>query len=127
MSEDEVVKIVRSFIEGQFPRSCMVCGREYVSLADYLRNTDHLGSPISYDAEMGDWRPDKPVGTVSLANCSCGNTLAITSHGMKRWTMWRLLLWAKMESMERGTTLRELLADLRHKIDRSVLGSEVMD
>ena len=65
MTENEVVEIVRSYIESQFPKKCPSCGRRYRSLKEYLLETTHLGDPISYDAEKEDWQPKQPIGTVS--------------------------------------------------------------
>ncbi len=121
MTKDDVIEIIRNHISKQFPRDCQNCGRHFISIADYLQNTTHIGDPISYDAEEEDWQPEDPLGTVSLAHCQCGTTLAITSSGMKRLTMWRLLLWARWETLKQGVTVRELLIDLRKKIDRTVL------
>src|SRR5881628_3725295 len=50
MNEDEVVQIVRSYIEGLFPRECPQCGLRFGSLREYLQLTTHVGNPISYDA-----------------------------------------------------------------------------
>jgi hypothetical protein len=36
--------------------------------------------------------------------------------------MWRLLRWARKESLSRGISMGELLDDLRKKIDQQVLG-----
>jgi hypothetical protein len=119
--EDEVIKIVRDHIEQQFPMTCSMCGRLFDSLKAYLEYTTHLGKPVSYDAEAGDWRPLDPLGTLSYANCQCGTTLTISSHGMGLLTMWRLLRWARKESLSRGVSMGELLDDLRKKIDQQVL------
>lgn len=127
MTEDDVIEIIRIFIGRQFPKDCPNCGRQFSSIADYLQNTTHIGEPISYDAEEEDWQPKDPLGTVSLARCQCDTTLAITSSGMKRLTMWRLLLWARLETLKRGITVRELLTSLRKKIDRNVLNQENAD
>ncbi|MDA3791874.1 MAG: hypothetical protein PF503_25675, partial [Desulfobacula sp.] len=40
----------------QFPKNCSCCGIHYNSLADYFRNTTHIGKPISYDATTS-WFP----------------------------------------------------------------------
>jgi hypothetical protein len=121
MTENEVVEIIKNHIIRQFPKKCNACGRLYHSLADYLKNTTHVGDPISYDAEMGNWRPTKLVGTASFANCQCGSTLVIDSKGMELLTMCRLLLWARKESSKRGISIRKLLSHLRQQIDNSIL------
>ena len=122
--EAEVVTIVRDHIERRFPMNCSMCGHLFTSLKDYLEYTTHLGRPISYDADARDWRPLKPLGTLSYANCKCGTTLTIGSKGMGLLTMWRLLRWARNESSSRGISMGQLLDDLRKKIDQQVLSEK---
>ena len=121
MTEDDVVETLRVFISSKFPKVCPKCHRRFNSLADYLQNTTHAGKPVSYDAESGDWKPFRPVGTLSYANCSCGTTLAISSRGMKLIMMWRLMGWARKETRGRNISVEELLTQLRYKIDKKVL------
>jgi hypothetical protein len=90
-------------------------------VVEILRNTTHTGKPVSYDADMGDWKPLRPVGTLSYANGPCGTTLAISTKGMKLVTMWRLMGWARKEIRNRNTDVEELLTQLRQKIDKKVL------
>jgi hypothetical protein len=121
MNEVEVIKIVRNHVEQKFPMTCSVCGHRFASLKEYLEYTTHQGKPLSHDAEAGDWRPREPLGTFSFANCRCGTTLSISSHGMGLLTLWRLLRWARKESSSRGISVGELLDDVRRKIDQQVL------
>ena len=121
MTEKQVIRIIRAHIERQFPKDCLTCGRRFSSLKEYLENTTHLGDPHSIDAALGDWQPKRPLGTFSCADCSCGNTLVISSHGMSIVTMWRLLRWARKESSRREISVDELLSYLRQKIDNQVL------
>jgi hypothetical protein len=81
MTEDDVVRIMRSYIEGLFPKVCHNCGREYASLRDYLKATTHLATPVLYD-NITDSVPEKPLGPMSLARCPCGTTLGIGSRGI---------------------------------------------
>jgi hypothetical protein len=121
MNEFTVIQIVRGYIEEQFPKKCPNCNRVFRTLKDYVRETTHKGKPVSYDADIGEWKPDNPLGTHSYANCPCGNTLIISSEKMKVKTMWRLLFWAKCESWRRGISTQDLLVDIREKIDKQVL------
>ncbi len=121
LSEEEVIETMIAYLAEQFPKDCTCCGRHFTSLADYLRNTTHVGTPVSYDADEGDWKPTNPMGTFSMANCACGSTLVIGSERMKVTTMWRLLLWARVETRKRGVETAELLAVLRETIDARVL------
>ncbi|HEX4996954.1 MAG TPA: hypothetical protein VFY29_01940 [Terriglobia bacterium] len=121
MREADVVQTVRKHIESQFPKTCPACRRIFPTLADYLRSTVHVGDPVSYDAELKDWMPMRPLGTFSLAICPCGSTMSITSKGIGLFTMWRLLRWSRAEAARQGTTTRTVLARLRRKIDQQVL------
>jgi hypothetical protein len=121
LNEDDVVTIVRAHIERKFPMACSKCGHTFASLKEYLEYTTHVGNPVSYDAELKEWRPTDPMGTLSFANCRCGTTLAISSHGMGLMVMWRLLRWAREESARRNISVGELLDGVRRRIDQQVL------
>ena len=121
MNETEVIRQMREHLEGLFPKTCRNCGRNFDSLKEYLQITTHLGSAMPYDAMQGDWKPVKPIGMVTLANCPCGNTLSLTSVGMPRPQPWRLMAWAKVETIKRGVSPQELLNYLRDEICRQVL------
>lgn len=120
MTEDDVVRIVRLYIEGLFPRVCPNCGRRFVSLRDYLEKTTHLASPILYD-DITDSVPQNPIGPMSLANCTCGTTMTVSSSGISAAQMIELLTWARTESHRRSISVRELLGHIRDRIDRQVL------
>src|SRR5262245_649943 len=96
MTEDDVVRIVRAFIETQFPRSCPMCGRRFNTLRDYLLMTTHLDSPIAYD-QMDSVDAPMELGPMSFANCPCGTTLSVTSRTMAPTLMVELMNWARGE------------------------------
>jgi len=121
MTEAEVIQAMREHLEGLFPKTCPNCQRRFVTLREYLQVTTHQGPPIPYDAQFDDWQPMKPIGTVTLANCPCGTTLALSSQGMPLFHLWRLLNWARIETKRRGQTPEELLEYLREKICQEVL------
>jgi len=121
MTETTVIKLMRQHLEAQFPKVCPKCKRTFVTLREYLLVTKHVGPPMPYDAEMGDWNPRQPVGTLTFSNCPCGTTLALSSHGMPLPQLWRLLNWARVETMKRGMTAQELLNYLRDEICKQVL------
>jgi hypothetical protein len=121
VTEAEVVRIMRKHLEGLFPKVCPHCNRRFATLREYLLTVEHLGPPIPYDAEMDDWSPLRPVGTVTIANCPCGTTLALTSEGMPLSTLWSLLGWARSETKRRGVGPRALLSHLRDEICKQVL------
>ena len=123
MTEAEVIQAMREHLEGLFPKECPACKRRYTNLREYLQMTQHLGPAIPYDVEIGHWRPMRPLGTVTYANCPCGNTLALTSEGMPLSQLWRLLNWARRDTARRGVTPIELLNYLREEICRRVLAS----
>ena len=121
MTEAEVIRAMREHLEGLFPKTCPSCQHKFATLKEYLQVTDHLGPPVPYDAEFDDWQPMKPVGTVTLANCPCGSTLALSSEGMPLLQLWRLLSWARIETKRRSMSAQELLNYLRDKICQQVL------
>lgn len=121
MSEAEVVAAMRKHLEGLFPLVCPLCQRCYTTLRDYLQNTEHQGDAIPFDAELGRWQPLRPIGTVTLANCRCGNTIGLSSEGMPLLQLWPLLNWARIETKKRNQTPRELLNYLREVICNQVL------
>ena len=73
MTEAEVVRIMREHLEGLFPKVCATCYRRFATLREYLLTTTHLGPAIPYDVELGDWKPLRPLGTMTYANCPCGS------------------------------------------------------
>ncbi len=121
MTEEEVVSIIRGHLEGQFPKVCANCERRFTSFRHYLQNTTRLGSAMSYDAEIGNWKPKKPLGAFTYSNCPCGSTLALSSAGMPLLRLWSLLNWARVETRRRNQTVEQLLNDLRTRICQEVL------
>lgn len=121
MREAEVVAATRKYLERHFPLVCPLCQHRYPTLREYLLNTEHQGDAIPFDAELGIWRPRHPIGTVTLANCRCGNTLGLSSEGAPLIQLWRLLDWARIETQKRQQTPRELLNYLREVICTQVL------
>jgi hypothetical protein len=122
MNEKKAVEIIRRFIEKQFPKECPNCHRRFMTLKEFVQETTHVGNPVSYDADLGEWQPEKPLGTYSYSNCPCGNTLIISSDKMGLFMMWRLLYWARGEIRKRGISPEDLLVHIREKIDEQVLG-----
>ncbi len=121
MTEAQVVTAIRVHLEGLFPLACPLCQRQFATFREYLQNTEHQGDAIPYDAELGHWQPLRPVGTVTLANCRCGNTLVLSSEGMPLIRLWALLNWARIETQKRKQTPRELLNYLRNVLCAQVL------
>jgi hypothetical protein len=123
VTEDDVVRIVRAYIEGLFPKVCSRCGRRFGSLRDYLQQTTHLGSPIFHD-EIGGQPLAEPLGPISLANCPCGTTLIVGSEGISREQMAELLTWARSEASLRSISVPDVIGRIRERIDAQVLGEE---
>jgi hypothetical protein len=121
LSEGQVVDIIQTAVENQFPKDCAPCGRRFNSMKEYLESTVHLGQPRSYDADMKDWQPSNPMGTFSFSACKCGNTLVLGSSSVEVETMCQLLDWVKKEGQRRGLSIGELLNDLRAKMNAQVL------
>ena len=120
VTEDEVVQVVRSYIEGLFPKTCSKCGRRFDSLLEYLNGTTHLGSPYLHDASA-ERDNANPLGPIAHATCLCGNTLTIGSEGLPKPLLTELIAWARADSQQRSITITELLRHLRDRIDIEVL------
>ena len=114
------MRIVRSYIEGLFPKVCPKCGRRFASLREYLRSTTHLGSPNLYEAP-GDEMSSNPLGPIAHAICLCGNTLTIGSEGIPKAQLVELIQWAKTDSHRRSIGMNEVMRRLRDRIDEEVL------
>jgi len=114
------MRILRAHFEAQFPRSCPNCGTRFGNLAEYLRITRHVGEPVSFDDIHGE-PPAEPVGTLSLANCTCGTTLSLGTKGLPNETVIALMIWARGEVTRKGIPLGSLLSELRAELDREVL------
>ena len=120
-SEADLVDQLRVYLDGLFPKTCNGCSHQYESLREYLQTTTTLGQVMSYDVDMGDWHPLKPIGTLTLANCRCGNTLALSSSQMPLPQLWLLLAWVHRQMESRQETPEEILTYLRTEITRQVL------
>jgi hypothetical protein len=120
VTEDDVVRIVRSYIEGLFPKVCPKCGMRFDTLREYLRSTTHLGSPNLYEAPDGEMS-SSPLGPIAHATCLCGNTLTIGSEGIPKAQLVELIQWAKADSHRRSIGMNEVLRHLRDRIDEEVL------
>jgi hypothetical protein len=121
MTEDDVVRIVRSYIEGLFPKVCPKCGRQFDSLRDYLLLTTHMGSPHFLEPEHGGPAPGSPLGPIAHAICVCGYTLTIGSKGIPKDQLVELNNWARVESRARSISTTALLRHIRDRIDEEVL------
>ena len=121
LSDQDVVRTVRAHLESKFPKDCQSCGRRYTCLADYLLRTTHVGHPVSID-DPNHQNESRPLfGAISYADCRCGSTMSLSSKGLDRMTMWRLLQWAALSMARRGMSIGEILSDLRRRIDAEVL------
>ena len=121
MTEAEVVKILREHFEGLFPKVCPNCNRCFATLREYILITKPLGPSMSYDAELDKWNTLQPIGSVALANCPCGSTLAVGTEGMPLPQRLLLLNWVRIETERRGLSAQELLDYLRDEIRRQVM------
>jgi hypothetical protein len=120
VNEDDVVRFVRFYIEGLFPKVCTRCGKRFGSLREYLQLTRHVGNPVLYEV-LAAATCDDPLGPISHANCPCGNTLTIGSEGIPAAQMVELLKWARADSIRRSIGVQDLLRHLRDRIDAEVL------
>jgi hypothetical protein len=125
MTEEEFIQRSYQYLLSLFPKTCHTCGRVYATLREYVRETSPIGPVVSYDAELGDWHPSDPLGTLALANCACGSTLALTNLEEPLPQIHETHGWIRMESARRGISLRQLLADLRDKVRQRAMADSV--
>ena len=121
MNEAEVIQMLLQHAEGLFPKVCPNCRRRYTSIREYLLSTERIGPILSYDAEVGNWNPTQPLGSMALVNCSCGSTLALTADGMPLPNLTGFLNWIRIETQKRGVSQKELLGGLRDAIEKAIL------
>jgi hypothetical protein len=121
MTNAEALRVVRRHFESLFPKTCASCRREFATLREYILVTTRIGPAKSYDAELGDWRPTEPIGSLALANCPCGSTLALSTEGMAHDQRMVLLTWVKRETQRRDISPSDLLEGLRDDIRKQVL------
>lgn len=122
MTEDDVIRLSYEHFAGLFPRNCTNCGRGFENLREYVLATARIGATISYDAELGDWKTQQPLGAAALANCTCGSTLALTTEGMPLETIHALLEWIRIETERRGVTAADLVSEVREGVRRRAVG-----
>jgi len=121
MTEAQMMQVIFEHVNKQFPKRCNCCQRVFLDYRDYLLNTKHTGVPISYDLEMNDLEPQVSNGNIALANCHCGNTLAITSSGMSLKHIGQILLWVKMEAYRRGVSQEVIICHIRDTVEKMAL------
>src|SRR6188474_2216188 len=102
MTDEEMFQRNFEYYCGLFPRCCHSCGRRFETLRDYILQTSPVGTAHSYDVEVADWKPRKPLGGTALANCVCGSTLALTTNDMPVDLVHEMLEWIRAQSLERG-------------------------
>ncbi len=127
MTDERIIRLMREYHEGLFPKVCPNCGRVFATLREYLLATERVGKAVSYDAELGDWEPTRPIGGMSAANCSCGTTLALTTETMPLSLSHLMLRWIKAETARRGLSRPELLEYLRDEVRKQVLAEEPVE
>lgn len=103
---------------GLFPKTCPKCKHTFATYQDYLKNTTPIGSPVSYDIEFDNLKPSQTTGNLSLANCSCGSTMALSSEGMPLEQIWQVLRWVKTEADRQKVEIRTILEHLRTEVRR---------
>ncbi|MGV8075223.1 MAG: hypothetical protein AB2L11_11780 [Syntrophobacteraceae bacterium] len=125
MTDEDIIQMMREHFEGLFPKHCTNCGRYFTTLREYILATKRIGATISYDAELGDWETKQPLGAVALANCSCGNTLALTTEGLPLPKIHTVLKWVRIETERRGVSSEELIGYVRDEIRKRALNDPI--
>lgn len=121
MTEEEVVQILCKYFESLFPKICPNCKRCFSSLREYILGTTRIGPTVSYDAEIGNWKSKKLIGSMVSANCPCGSTLTLTTKKMELSLRMKLLNWVMTETQKRCVNSSQLLEYLRDEVRKQVL------
>lgn len=124
MTENERFEILFSHFSSLFPRACSTCGHRYETLKQYVLETTPVPGAVSYDAQLGDWAPEEPIGGIALAECSCGNTLGLSSEGIPLPQVHGILEWIQAECGQRRVTPTELLEGVRDRVRARALEDE---
>src|ERR1700685_4063004 len=109
MTDAEIIRALRRFYEGLFPKVCSNCGRRYATLREYIEATQPLWPSLNYDIEMGHYRTAKPIGGLAMANCVCGTTMALSTKEMPVSQTHRILEWIRTESERRAWSPTQML------------------
>ena len=121
MTETEVIQVLKQHFENLFPKVCPNCKHRYPTLREYILATERIGPPTSFDAALGDWKAKQFIGSVVLANCPCGSTLALSTEGMMHSQQQALLDWVRVETQRRSVGVPELLEHLRTEVRKQAL------
>jgi hypothetical protein len=121
MTEAEIVRSLRGFFEGLFPRYCSGCGRNYPTLRAYIVETRRIWPSVNYELELGDAHGIEPIGGMAMANCVCGSTLVLSSNGMAPEQTRAILGWVKGEMTRTGMKPEEVLDHLRDEVRKQAL------
>jgi hypothetical protein len=121
MTEREIIRTLREYCEGLFPKVCPNCGRRYATLREYIVGSQRLWPSLNYDVELGDYETPRPIGGLAMANCSCGTTLALSTMNMPVSQTHLILEWIQTETGQRGVKPAELLDILRDEVRKQVL------
>jgi len=126
MTDLEVIRTLKEYFEGLFPKTCSNCGRSFPTLRAYIQTTTPLWPPVLYDLEMESEPNADPIGAFAMANCHCGSTLALSSTQLPPHQSHRFLAWIRAEMARRGLPPSEFLGGIRNEIRRQALGDPVL-
>jgi hypothetical protein len=125
MTEEEFIRLNYQRALAVFPKTCHTCGRRYETLRAYVLTAKPIGPAISYDVELGEWHPVDPLGTVALANCPCGSTMALTNAEEPLPVIPEMLDWLQVETETRGVSAGQLLDHVRNEVRKLALADSI--
>jgi len=118
-SDARLLEGFRVLLENEFPKKCPGCGREYVTLEEFLQATQSVNG----GSGLMDYLSSEAVPRVAVCrNCSCGSTLATfcqdrrdnSPTGRRRRARFqRLLEMMKSRGVSEEVARAELIAFLR--------------
>src|ERR1700691_1287082 len=127
MTDAEVVRVLRDFYEGLFPKVCPNCGRQFGTLREYILATKPLWPSVDYDVEMRNFKSSRPIAGLAMANCVCGTTLALSSKEMPLAKANLILEWIQTRAIRRSLRPEELWDHLRDEVRGLVLNDAIQE
>jgi hypothetical protein len=121
VTEGEVVAIMRRHVDAQFPKTCSKCHRVFQTYSEYVRTVTPIGTPVLFERTRGEGEAKAQLGTVSMANCTCGTTLSLSSRGRSQQPEVSITTWARERAEHEGITLEQLFERLRARLRTEAL------
>ncbi len=112
------VQPLLGYLTAQFPRACTTCARPFPDFAAWVSTTSPLGMPVCFDQGDAEAAGEDPVGTLSMVDCVCGTTLAISCHHPDSEMYQQLVAALRGDAVRHAISVDDVLQVLREEIRR---------